>query len=238
MAIGKPLEELMSKIGYSFANEEYLQNALTHSSYSNEYRSRGLNLPSNERLEFLGDAVLQLVISEYIYHNYTDLAEGRLTRIRQNLVCEKTLARVAKKYNVGDYIHLGRGEESECRSRPKVLADTLEAIIGAVFVDASARGGEYKAIVENMFSDEIRKAVDMPFTDCKTTLQQFVEKVGGSLLEYVVVDEQGPEHAKIFTVVAKVNNNVVGEGVAGSKKEAEMKAARQALDLFGIGEDL
>ena len=102
MAIGKPLEELMSKIGYSFANEEYLQNALTHSSYSNEYRSRGLNLPSNERLEFLGDAVLQLVISEYIYHNYTDLAEGRLTRIRQNLVCEKTLARVAKKYNVGD----------------------------------------------------------------------------------------------------------------------------------------
>lgn len=238
MAIGKPLEGLMSAIGYSFANEEHLQNALTHSSYSNEYRSKGLNLPSNERLEFLGDAVLQIVVSEFIYYNYTDLAEGRLTRIRQNIVCEKTLARVAKKYNVGDYIHLGRGEESECRSRPKVLADTIEAIIGALFVDSGECGREYKSIVENMFSEEIKKAVDMPVTDCKTTLQQFVEKDGGSVLEYAVVDEQGPEHAKKFTVVAKVNNNVVGKGIAGSKKEAEMKAAREALELFGLGDDV
>ena len=235
MAIGKPFDKLISDLGYKFGDESYLQNALTHSSYSNEYRSRGLNLPSNERLEFLGDAVLQLVISEYIYNNFNDLAEGRLTRMRQNLVCEKTLARVAGRLELGEYIHLGRGEESECRKRPKVLADTLEAVIGAMFVDSRERGSqEYKSVIEGIFSEELSQSSDIPAADYKTMLQQLVEKDGGAELEYSVKDESGPEHAKIFTVEARINNNVVGEGRARSKKEAEMIAAKEALGLFGI----
>ena len=235
MAIGKPFFKLMKAIEYSFADERYLQTALTHSSYSNEYRTRGLGLPSNERLEFLGDAVLELAVSEYIYDNFSELGEGKLTRIRQRLVCEKTLSEIAEKLSLGDYIHLGRGEENDCRKRPKVLADTLEAVIGAVFLDSRENGiSEVKRVVKALFSEQFDLACEYDATDYKTMLQQLVEKDGSALLVYETVEEIGPEHDKIFRIAAKVNNNVVGIGEGNNKKGAEMNAAKAALALFGI----
>lgn len=235
MAIGKPFNGLMEAIGYRFFDERNLQTALTHSSYSNEYRSRGLTLPSNERLEFLGDAVLELVVSEYLYDNFSDLAEGKLTRIRQRLVCEKTLSEIAAKIGLGDYIHLGKGEENDCRQRPKVLADALEAVIGAAFIDSRMQGGDdYKSLVVRLFEEHFALACEYDATDYKTLLQQFVEKDGSALLHYEIVSESGPEHDKLFSVAAKINNNVVGIGEGNNKKSAEMNAARAALALFGI----
>ena len=234
MAIGKSFDLLMDKLGYVFFDGSYLENALTHSSYSNEYKSRGLNLPSNERLEFLGDAVLEIVISEYLYDNYKNFGEGRLTRMRQQLVCEKTLAKIAGEINLGEHIHLGKGEETDCRTRPKVLADTLEAVLGAVFLDCRRENNDaYKAVIINLFSEAFSEAASAGVADFKTMLQQFVEKDGSALLEYEILEESGPEHRKKFTVAAKVNNNIAGRGVAFSKKDAEMLAAKKALELFG-----
>ena len=138
MALGKDAIELMDRISYIFADVSYLDAALTHSSYTNELRSRGMRADSNERLEFLGDAVLQLVISEHLYSCYSKHREGALTKMRQQLVCEKTLARIANKIELGIYINLGNGEESsDCRNRPKILADALEALIAAVYLDSN-----------------------------------------------------------------------------------------------------
>ncbi len=236
MGIGKSFEELMCKIGYCFNDVSHIQNALTHSSYSNEYKSKGMILPSNERLEFLGDAILEMVVSEYLYENYKTLSEGKLTRIRQQLVCEKTLAGIAKKLSLGEYIHLGKGEESECRNSSKVLADTVEALIAAVYLDSKENGkfDECKKVIINLVSDEFSNVCSVGVPDYKTMLQQFIEKDGSAILEYEVVKEEGPEHKKKFTVIAKVNNNIAGEGCAGSKKNAEMKAAKHALELFGF----
>ena len=235
MAIGKSLDELASKLRYKFNDTSLLENALTHSSYSNEYKNRGLYFPSNERLEFLGDAVLETVVSEYLYDNFKKVGEGKLTRIRQNLVCEKTLARIAESLSIGEYIHLGKGEENECRTRPKVLADTLEAIFGAIYLDCRSNGTDaYKQTIIDLLSSEFNTATQVGAADYKTQLQQFVEKDGTATLEYEIIDEQGPEHKKQFTVVAKINNNVVGKGTAFRKIDAEMEAARIALQLFGI----
>lgn len=235
MAVGKSFEILENNLGYKFHDPSYLENALTHSSYSNEYKAKGLILPSNERLEFLGDAVLEMVISEYLFDNFKSYAEGKLTRMRQQLVCEKTLARIAARINLGDYIHLGRGEENDCRTRPKVLADTLEAIMAALFIDCrQSNSSEYKNVIIALFGDEIKKASTVSTPDYKTMLQQFIEKDGTASLEYAVIGESGPEHKKEFKVICKVNNNVVGTAVAFSKKDAEMKAAKYALLLFGF----
>ncbi|MBE6537364.1 MAG: ribonuclease III [Ruminococcaceae bacterium] len=235
MAIGKSFSELEKKLGYVFSDSSYLENALTHSSYSNEYKSRGLTLPSNERLEFLGDAVLQISVSEYLYDNFKSYSEGRLTRMRQMLVCEKTLAKIAASISLGDYIHLGRGEENDCRTRPKVLADTLEAVLGAMFIDSREKGNDnYKKVIASLLGEQISKSDTGADYDYKTMLQQFIEKDGSATLEYEVVEENGPEHKKEFTSVAKVNNNIVGKGVAFSKKDSEMQAAKHALMLFGF----
>lgn len=235
MAIGKSFDILEKKLGYKFCDSSYLENALTHSSYSNEYKSKGLNLPSNERLEFLGDAVLEIVISEYLFDNFRTYGEGKLTRMRQQLVCENTLARIASNISLGDFLHLGRGEEADCRTRPKVLADAMEAVMAAVFIDCRSSGSlEYKKVIVELFDEEIRKASTVSTPDYKTMLQQFIEKDGSAFLEYEVVEENGPEHKKEFTVIAKVNNNIVGKGQAFSKKNAEMQAARSALLLFGF----
>ena len=235
MAIGKDFVFLEQTIKYKFSEVSYLENALTHSSYSNEYKSKGLSLPSNERLEFLGDAILEMVISEYLYDNYKSVGEGKLTRMRQQLVCEKTLVRIAEKISLGEYIHLGKGEEIDCRKRPKVLADTLEALFAAIYIDSKLSGNSrYKDIIISLYKSEFELATATGSADYKTLLQQFIEKDGSAVLEYEVLEESGPEHKKKFTVAAKVNNNITGTGTAGSKKEAEMKAAKNALILFGF----
>lgn len=235
MAIGKEFIELEEKINYKFWDIKLLEVALTHSSYSNEKRSQGIIYSSNERLEFLGDAVLEIVISEYLYKNYKNRSEGMLTKMRQYLVCEKTLSKISAEINLGEYINLGRGEEmTDCRKRPKVLADALEAVLAAVYLDSHSSGKDYRTVILNLFSDEIEKASSMQKGDYKTLLQQLVEKDGASILEYEVLEMSGPEHDKTFKVVAKINNNLVGTGISKSKKDAEMKAAKVALELFGV----
>ncbi len=235
MALGKDAIELMDRISYIFADVSYLDAALTHSSYTNELRSRGMKADSNERLEFLGDAVLQLVISEHLYSCYSKHREGALTKMRQQLVCEKTLARIANKIELGIYINLGNGEESsDCRNRPKILADALEALIAAIYLDSSIKGSEeYKRVIIMLFDDEIKKA-SQGGSDFKTRLQQLAEQDGAALLEYRIISEEGPEHNKSFTVAAFINNNEVGRGSGRTKKLAEMQAAKMALKLFGV----
>lgn len=235
MALGKDLVEIQEKIGYNFADLSYLEIAMTHSSYTNEMRSRGIKATSNERLEFLGDAVLEIVISECLYSNYSRYREGALTKMRQKLVCEKTLAKVAESINLGEYLNLGNGEEgSNCRKRPKILADALEALIAAVYLDSLSKGcEEYKNVVLSLFEEEINRSSVLN-TDYKTRLQQLTEQDGTAMLEYKVISTEGPEHNKLFTVVALVNNNEVGRGTANTKKSAEMQAAKMALELFGV----
>ena len=235
MAIGKEILDFEKHIGYRFNDINLLETALTHSSYSNEQKNHGMNFSSNERFEFLGDAILQLIISEYLFENYKNQSEGHLTKMRQHLVCEKTLAKIAAEINLGEYLNVGRGEEQNgCRQRPKVLCDALEAVFAAVYLDCSSSISECKRIVISLFSNEIEEVSFKQKGDYKTMLQQLVEKDGASILEYVITDESGPEHDKTFTVVAKINNNIVGEGVSKSKKDAEMNAAKIALELFGV----
>ncbi len=236
MALGKDIFLLIGNIGYEFKDITYIENALTHSSYANERKSRGISYPSNERLEFLGDAVLQILISEYLYENNKCYSEGTLTKMRQHLVCEKTLSEIAKRISLGDYINLGRGEEmTDCRNRPKVLADTLEALVAAIYLDSDKFSRDNaKASVLKLFKEAIDGALSTNSTDFKTMLQQLVEKDGMATLEYTVIDESGPEHNKTFTVEARVNNNRVGVGTAHNKKDAEMQAAKVALALFGV----
>ena len=235
MSIGKEIVDLQNAIGYEFSDIAYLENALTHSSYSNEQKSRGIFLESNERLEFLGDAILQGVISKYLYKNYKKYTEGTLTKMRQYIVCEKTLSKIAAEIYLGDYLNLGKGEETNgCRQRPKVLADALEAVFAAIYLDSANDPSIHETVLLTLFSD-ILSGLDYSFEgDYKTMLQQLVEKDGASELIYEVVSEEGPEHNKRFTVVALINNNEVGRGKAKNKKDAEMQAAKVALKLFGI----
>ncbi len=235
MALGKDALELQNKISYSFKDLSYLDAALTHSSYTNELRSRGMRAESNERLEFLGDAILQLVISEHLYSHYEKHREGSLTKMRQQLVCEKTLAKIALTIDLGSYLNLGNGEEiANCRKRPKILADALEALIAAVYLDSLASGSDsYRQVVLTLFAKEIQNA-SKKRTDYKTMLQQLTEQDGAAMLEYLVISEDGPAHDRSFTVAAYINNNEVGRGVGRTKKLAEMQAAKQALLLFGV----
>ena len=235
MAIGKDIFGLARVIDYEFRDISRLECAVTHASYTNEQRLRGIRAVSNERLEFLGDAVLQIVVSEYLYSNYKNYREGALTKMRQRLVCERTLASAAERISLGDYLNVGHGEESnDCRRRPKVLADALEALIGAVYLDSQEKASEdYRRVVLLLLEDELREGAGRK-TDYKTMLQQLIEQDGSAVLEYRVISEDGPEHKKTFTVGAYINNNKMGEGIAPTKKEAEMLAAAQALELFGV----
>ncbi len=235
MGIGKDILDLEKKLDYKFNDLSYLERALTHLSYANELRSKGINVLPNERLEFLGDAVIQIIISEYLFENYKKHREGALTKMRQRTVCEKTLAKIAAELNLGDYINLGHGEElTNCRERPKILADTLEAVIAAIYLDSKNSPEIIREIVYNLFKPVLAPDAVMKRNDYKTMLQQLAEQDGSSILEYVITDEIGPEHNKIFVVSAYINNNKVGEGRGRSKRQAEMQAAKMALKLFGL----
>ena len=235
MAIGKDIIELQNKIGYVFKDISFLDTALTHLSYTNEMRTRGISAGSNERLEFLGDAVLQMIVSEYLYENYRRSREGALTKLRQRIVCESTLSEIAVKIGLGQYLNLGRGEDAGGgRNRPKLLADALEALIAAVYLDSNDLAGASTEVVLKLFKDVLEDGIIKHNTDYKTKLQQLVEQDGGAELEYRLILESGPDHNKCFTVAAYVNNNEVGRGTAGKIQQAEMEAARMALKLFGV----
>lgn len=236
MGIGKDFSQLTRDIGYDFIDMTFLETALTHTSYTNEMKQKGFRAESNEALEFLGDAVLEIVISEYLFDRYSRYGEGALSKLRQTIVCESTLAKIASRINLGDYLHIGSAEENlALRNRKKVLADALEALIAAVYLDdrTNANGNLYPAIIICLFEKEIETILKSGNRDYKTLLQQFVEKNGDALLRYEI-EASGPEHEKTFIATAYINNNKVGDGKGSTKRAAEMQAAKVALRLFGI----
>ena len=213
--------EFEKRIGYSFKDPELLVTALTHSSYSNEIRLK--KQECNERLEFLGDAVLELISSEQIFRNHPDQPEGDLTRIRASYVCEPTLAGCARDINLGKYVLLSKGEDmTGGRSRDSILSDAFEAVIGAIYLDQGIETAT-KFIETYLFKDVENKVL---FFDAKTNLQEIVQGEGKGRLKYVLVGEEGPDHAKIFTVEARLGENVIGTGSGHSKKSAEQHLRR------------
>ena len=219
----KTLEE---KIGYAFRDRTLLENALTHSSYANEHRDKGM--PSNERLEFLGDSILGLVVADHLYRNRPDLPEGDLTRIRAALVCEGSLVEVAKALDLGSYLKLGRGEESGGgRKRPSIQADAVEAMLAAVYLDGGI--GQARKLIHNLILNQEREKIANG-RDFKTALQELVQRESGQVLSYRLVGESGPDHAKTFSMEVLLNGQPVGSGEGRSKKEAEQAAAKAAVE--------
>ena len=228
---------LEKKIGYCFKNKDFLREALTHSSYANEVnaRERRHGVVCNERLEFLGDTVLSVVVSECLYHKYPTLPEGELTRRRAALVQSSALAAYANSIGLGDYLYLGKGEEKGGgRERRSNLEDAFEALIAAIYLDAGESGFErVRELVLPIVNEQLAGEFDNRRVDAKTELQQLIQQAEGDFLEYAVVGESGPDHNKIFEVVAKLNSNIIGRGSGRSKREAEQAAATEALKLFG-----
>ena len=219
------IKDLENAIGYRFQNIQLLQNALTHSSYANERWHN--SLLSNERLEFLGDSVLGMLVAEYLYHNFPNRPEGELTRMRADMVCEQTLAAAANRIGIGEHLLLGHGEERfGGRTRNSILADAMESVIATCFLDggiAAALGVVQKFIL-----------VEVPVTklhnvDYKTQLQELVQQKKNQILSYALVGQSGPDHDKLFEVEVSLNGNVVGRGTGSSKKRAEQSAAASAI---------
>lgn len=231
----KPIEELMAKIGYTFQNQDILIEALTHSSYHNEMKSKGEKTPYNERLEFLGDSVLSIIVSSYLFERYRSKQEGDLTKIRAAVVCEKALAKYAGEIGLGDYMYLGHGEAmNNGRTRPSITADAFEALLAAIYLDSGETFDAATKFVMPYVEREIGEITKSGvLVDYKTALQQLVQQAGGEILEYILTGAVGPDHDKQFTVEARLNSNVIGHGVAKTKREAEQQAAREALVLFG-----
>lgn len=218
------LHNLEEQLGYCFHNKELLKQALTHSSYANE---RKINKIQNyERIEFLGDAVLELVSSEFLFHNNETMSEGQMTRQRASMVCEFALSFCAREIELEKFIYLGKGEEATGgRGRDSIISDVMEAVIGAIYLD----GGFEEArqfIHRFILSDLEHKRL---FYDSKTILQEMVQKDGHEQLTYVLTEERGPEHEKQFFVEARIGGKTVGSGVGRSKKTAEQQAAYKAL---------
>lgn len=229
------LYELEKKIGYTFKNRELLMHAMTHSSYSNEEKAKGHNIGSNERMEFLGDAVLSIIVSKYLFDNLTGAQEGELSKIRSAVVCEKALASYAEEIDLGKYLLLGHGEEiNNGRERPSILSDAYEALLAAMYIDAGIE--EVRHFLLSYAVPLIEKTIrERSSTDYKTKLQQIVQQKPGETLVYVIVSESGPPHQKNFIAEARLNDsNVLGTGRGSSKREAEQNAAKDALKFFGF----
>ncbi len=231
----KEMSLLEQEIGYSFQDKNLLQEALTHSSYANEWKAKKKTVICNERLEFLGDAVLSSVVSEYLFKTYGDLSEGELTQRRKAVVQSSALAFYAKQIGLGQYLYLGNGEEKGGgRERQSTLENTFEALVAAIYLDA---GEDALPILRKWILPFIQKELEEHYSpisvDPKTELQQLIQQAEGDVLEYVTVKESGPDHNKTFEVEARMNSNIIGRGVGRSKREAEQNAATEALKLFG-----
>ncbi len=226
------MTELEEKIGYEFKDPAILDQALTHSSYTN-----GKGIPSNERLEFLGDSVLGIVAAEYLFQNLTDLPEGRLTKIRAGVVCENALYEYAKKIDLGKYIYLGKGEESTGgRERRSILADAFEALIAAIYLDG---GMEHAKPFILSFIPPVQKLSGGSYMpgDYKTLLQEIIQQNPEERIIYKITDEIGQAHDKVFTAEVLLNGQPIGVGKGKSKKEAEQHAAKEAVSLMGYETD-
>ena len=216
---------LEEKLGYTFQNPDLLDNALTHSSRANESRGK---LQSNERLEFLGDSILGMVVADHLFRNHPDLPEGDLTRTRAALVCEDSLVEVARELGLGEYLRLGKGESSGGgRERPSIQADAVEAVLAAIYLDGGI-GSARKFIQKFILTREVA-GLTKP-RDHKTALQELVQRESGQVLQYRLVGEEGPDHNKRFFVEVALNGQSIGSGSGRSKKEAEQAAAAAGIE--------
>ena len=220
------IKDLENAIGYRFRNIQLLQNALTHSSYANERWHN--SLLSNERLEFLGDSILGMLVAEYLYRNFPDRPEGELTRMRADMVCEQTLAAAANKIGIGEHLLLGHGEERfGGRNRNSILADAMESVIAACFLDGGIQAS--LKVVQQFILVEV-PVTKLHNVDYKTQLQELVQQKKNQVLSYALVSESGPDHDKKFDVEVSLNGTVVGSGSGSSKKRAEQSAAASAIE--------
>lgn len=219
------LNVLEKSIGYEFNNIDLLKKALTHTSYAYEH-----NQESNEKLEFLGDSILEFISSDYMYGRYQKLREGELTKVRAAVVCEQSLYKVAQSHNFGDFLYLGKSEViTGGNKRPTILSDSVEAVIAAIYLDGGLEPAK-KFIIENL-KDEIENAtMHVGEKDYKTVLQEKLQKNGSVKIEYIITKESGPDHNKKFEAEVLLNGKVLATGIGKSKKEAEMQAAKKVLE--------
>ncbi len=221
------MESLEKRLEHQFVRPELLWQALTHSSHANEHH--GGHLTCNERLEFLGDSILGLVTAEHLYRRFPELPEGRMTRLRAELVCEQSLVKVARELELGNYLRLGKGEENTGgRNRPSILADCVEAIIAALYLDSGLPAAKH-FIERHVLSQLDAGVCPERSTDNKTLLQELIQRKSGQILTYTLLNEAGPDHCKEFTVGVCLNGKELGQGRGHTKKEAEQAAAGAAL---------
>ena len=219
------LENLEENIGYHFKNKELLKNALTHTSYAYEH-----HVASNEKLEFLGDSILEFVSSEFMYNKYTNLKEGEMTKVRATVVCEESLYKIAKLHNFSDFLLLGKSEVmTGGNKRPAILADSVEAVIAAIFIDGGLEEAK-RFIIKNLDKEIDIATKNVGKKDYKTVLQEELQKNGDVKIEYTIIKESGPDHNKSFEAEVALNGKVLATGKGKSKKEAEMQAAKKALE--------
>ena len=229
MNVVTDLSLFQEKLGYRFHNVTYLTIALTHSSFANEGKKGDV---CNERQEFLGDAVLSIIVSDYLFRNHAKMPEGDLTKLRAALVCEKALCLYAEELGLGDFLMLGRGEEATGgRQRPSILADAFEAVIAAIYLDGGIEPA--REFVLRYVVPTIGNHTKVAFKDYKTILQEIIQKNPEERVTYELVEESGPDHNKRFVVEVHQNSNVIGRGEGRSKKSAEQAAAQMALELMG-----
>lgn len=219
----KKLDELENKLQYRFKNKELLKMALTHPSEEKTY--------NYERLEFLGDAVLELAISEWLYRDYPNYSEGKLTKLRSSIVCSKSLVEIAVKLDLGKYLFLGKGEElTGGRNKPSILENVVEAVIGAVYLDDGF--DETKNLIRLLFNKTVFEKNSQPASDFKSRLQEIIHKTSKLPIKYEIVEKNGPPHKTVFIVELSVGDNVISQGSGLSKKSAEQNAAQKAIDIF------
>ncbi len=227
------MQQLQKNIHYNFKNQNLLYEALSHSSFANENKK---HRNSNERLEFLGDSVLSIVVSDYIFEHFKHLPEGELTKLRASLVCEKALFEFSKKIDLGNCIFLGKGEENTGgRQRPSIVSDAFEAVIAAIYLDGGIE--EARKYILSFIPKDVSPKGSNSFHDYKTMLQEVVQKNPDEKIEYIVKSESGPDHDKKFVVEVRLNKKVIGEGGGHSKKNAEQEAAKHALLGMGVKPD-
>lgn len=219
------LEKLEESIGYRFKNKLILKNALTHTSYANEN-----NVQSNEKLEFLGDSILEFISSKYIYSKYPNLKEGEMTKVRAQVVCEQSLYKIAKMHNFSDFLNLGKSEKlSGGKERPAILADSVEAVIAAMYIDGGLKVAE-KFIIENLKNEIELATKHVGQKDYKTVLQEKLQIHGDVKIEYILLNESGPDHDKRFEMEVRCNGKKLAVGTGKSKKLAQMDAAHNAIE--------
>lgn len=226
------MNKLEKDIGYKFKNRAYLLEALTHSSFANEQHDRAVNAKSNERMEFLGDAVVSIVSAKFLYDKYPDMNEGDLSRLRSSLVCTASLSEFARKIHLGDYLFLGKGEiNTGGADRDSTLENAFEALTAAIYLDGGLEAA--RAFVLGFLAPTV-ESHHINFKDYKTYLQEVIQENPGENVYYVITGTKGPDHDKSFEAEVRLNHNVIGKGEGKSKKSAEQEAAKEALRLMGL----